>query len=338
MASRRAKHALARAISPPPLKRAKQEQVIQMAQGTATTQSQTVSTFLKPASRKRTGSHRHGQARPRRHGQVAWRIINQTCLLGRYGATGSDTTVTKAEDDSTAKCTSETGTAPTTQRIAAFDLDGTLVKTKSGARFPINGDDWTWLAANVPARLHELHCQGYLLAIVTNQKAVSLRKQVVAGKPDSKSTTNLKRRLAGVMATLDLPMLAVAATEDDDYRKPSRGMWGVLVGPDGFNAAEGLDAAQCLFVGDAAGRAGDHSAVDRDFAANAAIPFMTPEEMFLGQRILQDALGGESASAVKEVSTTAAATTVQKQVSTRRRSTRRVAARAESGHLAANLT
>lgn len=28
--------------------------------------------------------------------------------------------------------------------IAGFDMDGTLISTKSGAKFPKNADDWQW--------------------------------------------------------------------------------------------------------------------------------------------------------------------------------------------------
>lgn len=46
-------------------------------------------------------------------------------------------------------------------KIAAFDLDGTLIKTKSGVHFANDAGDWTWLYAKVPIKLKELHAQGF---------------------------------------------------------------------------------------------------------------------------------------------------------------------------------
>ena len=41
------------------------------------------------------------------------------------------------------------------------------------------------------------------------------------------------------------------------------------------------DASQSFFVGDAAGRAQDHSSDDKNFAANAELQFYTPEDFFV---------------------------------------------------------
>ncbi|KAK0522687.1 DNA kinase/phosphatase Pnk1 [Tilletia horrida] len=43
---------------------------------------------------------------------------------------------------------------------------------------------------------------------------------------------------------------------------------------------EHFDAAQSFYVGDAAGRAGDHSDVDRKWAGNVGVAFFTPEQYF----------------------------------------------------------
>ena len=45
--------------------------------------------------------------------------------------------------------------------IVAFDLDGTLITTKSGASFPRSRSDWTWLSTQVPRRLRQLRDQRY---------------------------------------------------------------------------------------------------------------------------------------------------------------------------------
>lgn len=47
-----------------------------------------------------------------------------------------------------------------------------------------------------------------------------------------------------------------------------------------LRALSGIDKDESYFVGDAAGRMADHSGVDRMFAVNAGIKFLTPEVRF----------------------------------------------------------
>lgn len=58
-------------------------------------------------------------------------------------------------------------------KIAAFDLDYTLIKTKSGNLFPKDENDWTWLYDNVPNILEELAKNKYNIVVFTNQKGIS---------------------------------------------------------------------------------------------------------------------------------------------------------------------
>ncbi len=57
-------------------------------------------------------------------------------------------------------------------KLIIFDVDGTLVTTKSGATFRKTADDWQWLPGRVE-RLHQLANQGIKLAIATNQGGVA---------------------------------------------------------------------------------------------------------------------------------------------------------------------
>lgn len=60
-------------------------------------------------------------------------------------------------------------------KIAAFDLDGTLVKTKSGAEFALNGGDWMFAHRSVPAKLKEMYAEGFRIVIFSNQVASQTR-------------------------------------------------------------------------------------------------------------------------------------------------------------------
>ncbi len=55
-------------------------------------------------------------------------------------------------------------------KVAALDLDGTLLRRPSGARFsPLDEHDWAWRNPGVPAKLKELADAGHALVIFSNQ-------------------------------------------------------------------------------------------------------------------------------------------------------------------------
>lgn len=85
----------------------------------------------------------------------------------------------------------------------------------------------------------------------------------------------------------DLPFRVLAATSKDIFRKPSTGMFdfvvklyeekGWKIGEYDHYAQLTADHEKTIFVGDAAGRKGDHSDTDFTMALNAGIAFATPE-------------------------------------------------------------
>ena len=42
---------------------------------------------------------------------------------------------------------------PASEKVAAFDLDGTLINWKRGMRFSLEPDSWVWFNPSVPAKL-----------------------------------------------------------------------------------------------------------------------------------------------------------------------------------------
>lgn len=54
-------------------------------------------------------------------------------------------------------------------QIAAFDLDGTLIRPKSGLKFPRNAADWSLLRRDTKERLNTLIQTGYAIVIISNQ-------------------------------------------------------------------------------------------------------------------------------------------------------------------------
>lgn len=120
-----------------------------------------------------------------------------------------------------------------------------------------------WVGLNLSRyllSLDELTAFRYHVTIISNQKAISLKKDKKGD--DSKSLTNFKERVSAVMKELDFPLSVYAATEDDEYRKPRIGMWREFFDDYDLDVS-GIDTPASIFVGDAAGRPTDHSSVDR---------------------------------------------------------------------------
>ena len=69
------------------------------------------------------------------------------------------------------------GGAQHSTKIAAFDMDGTLITTKSGRVFPIDKNDWRLLYENrTREKLEALYTQGYKIVIITNQAGIATGK------------------------------------------------------------------------------------------------------------------------------------------------------------------
>jgi len=163
--------------------------------------------------------------------------------------------------------------------VAAFDLDGTLIDTKSGKVFAEGPTDWRWWHPKVPEKLRALSAEGRRLVLVSNQSGIG------------KGTTDKlehRQKLDAIQRALALPLVALVATGDDEFRKPRTGAWAWLASDAGGGLAP--DAARSFFVGDAAGRPEtkrpkakkDFSDSDLKFALNVGAEFWTPERFFLG--------------------------------------------------------
>lgn len=144
----------------------------------------------------------------------------------------------------------------------------------------------------------------YLVVILSNQAGLSLESSTSkTPRQDGKRVTDFKGKVDAVMNHLDLPITLYAATAKDLFRKPRTGMWDQMLKDHDLTTTDAVDIEGSVFVGDAGGRTvsghrkRDFSCSDRcvleepeeclnadqgrDMAANAGIPFRTPEEYFL---------------------------------------------------------
>lgn len=218
-----------------------------------------VSSFFTPSSQKEPE-------------KLTWKIVDQTLITGRYAPTAG-----KSE------------ALPRPVKVAAFDLDDTLIKPKQGgSRFVRNVTSHMWWDAIVPGRLKQLHSDGYLVVIFSNQGGISLKDNAKSLQKDTLSLKNFKDQLTSFLRQLDFPLSIYAATGNDHYRKPRTGMWHELKEEYELDANDAIDMENSFYIGDAAGRENidkkrkDHATSDRDLATNIDIKFQTPEEFFLG--------------------------------------------------------
>ncbi|XP_026688998.1 bifunctional polynucleotide phosphatase/kinase [Diaphorina citri] len=166
-------------------------------------------------------------------------------------------------------------------KIASFDLDGTLITTKSGKVFPVDTHDWKLLFSNIESVLKQYLDDGYKLVIFTNQGAIGRKKM---------STRDFQAKAEKIIKSLNVPVQMFVATQYDRYRKPVPGMWEYLSQEKNGDLA--IDISQSFYAGDAAGRAAnwapkkkkDFACTDHLFAFNLNLAFFTPEQIFLNEK------------------------------------------------------
>jgi bifunctional polynucleotide phosphatase/kinase len=163
-------------------------------------------------------------------------------------------------------------------RIALFDVDGTLIQSKSGRRYADSVDDWIFTYESVPDVLHSYYDDGWTVALISNQSVWN---------EDSRS------KLESVLKALHringwVPWCLVATgsargkNADTVYRKPARGLYDVLLRQLGRSECDIKELCMC---GDAVGAEDPSPAYrwadsDRGFARNIGATFLRPCDVF----------------------------------------------------------
>ena len=164
-------------------------------------------------------------------------------------------------------------------KIACFDLDYTLITTKSGNIFPTSFNDWKPLYDNISQKLNEYIKKGYHIVIFTNQK--KLTKETII---------DFSKKIENIMLYYDIPINNYSyyiSYTNNGYRKPMTGMYDEL---NKFINLNGLSIKDGFYCGDAGGRVyllnkkekekRDFSITDYYFAKNTRLEYKYPEEIF----------------------------------------------------------
>lgn len=200
-----------------------------------------------------------------------------TCLYAEYGDAFLREVQSRQKADKVGKV-----------KVACFDLDGCLIKPKGSKTWPSASDvlDFEQAFRGTFERVKEEYENGSCIAIITNQDQTTA---------NAKRLQTWKTKVANIANVIDCPMIIFAALAKDGFRKPGRLIWdnGIVQAyvEAGGNAKDididssiSIPEQASFFVGDAAGRVGDHSDTDRKWAINIGIPFYTPEEFFQSEK------------------------------------------------------
>ncbi len=151
--------------------------------------------------------------------------------------------------------------------IASFDFDGTLVKPKF-SKFPKNKDDWKFYPpiSSIIKKFAELTQQNATI-ILRSDQTKPFKQQMID------DVIQYIREQVQQQYQIECNPIYQMISWNKATHKPDTTLYqdkfkGVNIHPSSFH------------VGDAAGRQGDWSNVDQEFAQNCQLQFFTPEEYF----------------------------------------------------------
>lgn len=155
--------------------------------------------------------------------------------------------------------------------IYMFDLDYTLIKTKSGKKFPTNKNDWEILYPSIIEKMSKISkLSDSLIGVVSNQKGLKSEEQ--------KNDWVDKIKQINKVIKIDF---VFASLSDDRFRKPLPGSFELVkekfIGIDWDNL---IERKKIFYIGDAFGRKNDFSDTDVKYAINNNLRFKTPEIFF----------------------------------------------------------
>jgi bifunctional polynucleotide phosphatase/kinase len=157
-----------------------------------------------------------------------------------------------------------------TEKIAAFDLDWTVIKPIFSNKFPRNKDDWM-IFPEIKNYIQQLYSENYTIVIFTNQGGSKFNIE------------EFKQKLSNISTVLKVPLITYISTKDGYYRKPSIGLWTLL---EKNYITKKIDINSSFYIGDAAGRKYDFSDSDYKFALNIGLQFYSSKDGVIDKQLL----------------------------------------------------
>ena len=110
-----------------------------------------------------------------------------------------------------------------------FDIDGTIITTKSGKKFPIDEKDWKMWHLAVKPKLNQLVNNGTRVVFVTNQAGIE------SGKTDA---NKFRQKIDALLLHLEIDVEVFVSAGHGPFRKPAPGVYHLLKE---YLALQGLD-------------------------------------------------------------------------------------------------
>ena len=100
-----------------------------------------------------------------------------------------------------------------------FDIDGTIITTKSGKKFPIDEKDWKLWNLAVKPKLNQLVNDGTRVVFITNQAGIE------SGKTDA---NKFKQKIDALLLHLEIDVEVFVSAGHGPFRKPAPGVYHLL--------------------------------------------------------------------------------------------------------------
>lgn len=161
--------------------------------------------------------------------------------------------------------------------VAAFDIDGTLIRSDSGLIFMRTVEDWvpTTNGSKLIDVIRNLVNDNWTIVLLANQfQRPQDNRQVVAAR-----LALFVRAVNGHLGAVEFNPSIYVALKHDHYYKPNTGMWDLFLGH-----SQLVPSSASFYCGDAIGNTAINPAYqwsdeDTQFAANCRLPLYSPEEI-----------------------------------------------------------